>query len=67
MPEGLDADVRSVVSIFISRWDKAVMDKVSGDLRDKRGMAVAHQAYRDHRAMLSTDRWQRLESMGARP
>ncbi len=65
--EGLAPDVRSVVSIFISRWDKAVMDKVSGDLRDKLGIAVAHQAYRDYRAMLSTDRWQRLESMGARP
>lgn len=64
---GLDPDVRSVASIFISRWDKAVMDKVSDDLRDKLGIAVAHQAYRDYRAMLNSDRWQRLASMGARP
>ena len=64
---GLDPDVRSVASIFISRWDKAVMDKVSDDLRDKLGIAVAHEAYRDYRAGLYTDRWQRLESFGARP
>ena len=64
---GLSPDVRSVASIFISRWDKAVMDKVSGDLRDKLGVAVGQQAYRDYRAMLDSDRWQRLASMGARP
>jgi transaldolase len=64
---GLDPDVRSVASIFISRWDKAVMDKVPENLRDKLGIAVAHQAYRDYRAMLDSNRWQRLESHGARP
>ncbi len=64
---GLSPDVRSVASIFISRWDKAVMDKVPDALRDRLGIAVAHQAYRDYRAMLDSDRWQRLASMGARP
>jgi transaldolase len=64
---GLDPDVRSVASIFISRWDKAVMDKVSDELRDTLGIAVAHEAYRDYRAGLHTDGWQRLESFGARP
>jgi transaldolase len=64
---GLDPDVRSVASIFISRWDKAVLDKVPDALRDKLGIAVAHQAYRDYRAMLYSDRWQRLASLGARP
>jgi transaldolase len=64
---GLDPDVRSVASIFVSRWDKAVMDKAPDDLRDKLGVAVAHRAYRDYRAMLNSDRWQRLESFGARP
>ena len=64
---GLDPDVRSVASIFISRWDKAVLDKVPDNLRDTLGIAVAHQAYRDYRTMLDSDRWQRLESLGARP
>jgi transaldolase len=64
---GLDPDVRSVASIFISRWDRAVMDTVTDELRDKLGIAVAHQAYRDYRVMLDSDRWQRLASLGARP
>jgi transaldolase len=64
---GLDPDVRSVASIFISRWDRAVMDTVTDELRDKLGIAVAHQAYRDYRAMFDSDRWQRLVSLGARP
>ena len=64
--EGLSPDVRSVASIFISRWDKAVMDAVPAELKDKLGIAVAHQAYRDYRKLLDSDRWQRLESLGAR-
>jgi len=65
--EGLSPDVRSVASIFISRWDKAVLGKVPAELKDKLGIAVAHQAYRDYRKLLDSDRWQRLESLGARP
>ena len=29
---GLSPDVRSVASVFVSRWDKATMEKVPGDL-----------------------------------
>lgn len=64
---GLDPDVRSVASVFISRWDKAVMDKVPDRLRDKLGIAVAKKAYRAYRETIASDRWQRLESLGARP
>jgi transaldolase len=64
---GLPPDVRSVASIFVSRWDKAVMDKVPDRLRDKLGIAVAKQTYRSYRDLLDSDRWQRLESLGARP
>lgn len=64
---GLKPDVRSVASVFISRWDKAVMDKVPDPLRDKLGIAVAKEAYRAYREVLASDRWQRLESLGARP
>jgi transaldolase len=63
---GLEPDVRSVASVFISRWDKAVMDKVADDLRDKLGIAVGQQAYRTYRDVLASDRWQRLASQGAR-
>jgi transaldolase len=64
---GLSPDVRSVASVFISRWDKAVMDKVPDTLRDKLGIAVAKKAYRAYREVLESDRWQRLEGLGARP
>ena len=64
---GLSADVRSVASLFISRWDKATMDKVPTDLRDKLGPAVGQQTYKAYRDTLNSDRWQRLENVGARP
>ena len=64
---GLSADVRSVASLFVSRWDKATMDKVPGELRDKLGPAVGMQTYKAYRDTLDTDRWQRLENLGARP
>jgi transaldolase len=40
---GLSPDVRSVASLFVSRWDKATMDKVPADLRDKLGPAIGWQ------------------------
>src|SRR5208282_1986002 len=42
---GLSPDVRSVASLFISRWDKATMDKVPDQDRDKLGIAIGQQAY----------------------
>lgn len=64
---GLSPDVRSVASLFVSRWDKATMDKVPGELRDKLGPAIGQQTYKAYREVLDSDRWQRLESLGARP
>jgi transaldolase len=64
---GLSPDVRSVASVFISRWDKAVMDQVPDALRDKLGIAVGKECYKAYRNLLNSDRWQRLESLGARP
>ena len=64
---GLSPDVRSVASLFVSRWDKATMDKVPADLRDKLGPAIGQQAYKAYRDVLDSDRWQRLENLGARP
>lgn len=64
---GLSPDVRSVASLFVSRWDKATMDKVPANLRDKLGIAIGQQAYKAYRDLLDSDRWQRLENLGARP
>jgi transaldolase len=64
---GLSPDVPSVASLFISRWDKAVMDEVPDDLRDKLGIAVAKRSYRAYRELLDSERFQRLANEGARP
>ena len=64
---GLSADVRSVASLFVSRWDVAVADKVPAELRNKLGVAVGTQAYKAYRDILESDRFQRLENVGARP
>ena len=65
--EGLSPDVRSVASVFLSRWDGATMDKVPDPLRDKLGIAIGQQIYKEYRDLLESDRWQRLENFGARP
>jgi transaldolase len=64
---GLSPDVRSVASLFVSRWDKATMEKLPGDLRDRLGIAISQQAYKAYCDLLDSDRWQRLEGQGARP
>jgi len=64
---GLSPDVRSVASLFISRWDKSTMDKVPSELRNKLGPAIGRQAYKAYRDVLESERWQRLEGWGARP
>ena len=64
---GLSPDVRSVASLFISRWDKATMEKAPADLRNKLGIAVGQQTYQAYRDLMDSDRWQRLENQGARP
>jgi len=64
---GLPLDVSSVASVFISRWDRAVVDKVPDALRDRLGIAIGQQAYKAYRDVLDSDRWQRLANCGARP
>jgi transaldolase len=64
---GLSPDVRSVASVFLSRWDGATMDKVPDQLRDKLGLAIGQQVYKAYRDVLASDRWQRLANFGARP
>ena len=63
---GLSADVRSVASLFVSRWDVAVTEKVPHELRNTLGMAVGKQAYKAYREILQSDRFQRLANVGAR-
>lgn len=53
---GLNPDVRSVASLFISRWDKATMEKAPVNLRNKLGIAVGKQTYRAYRDLMDSDR-----------
>jgi len=64
---GLNPYVGSVASVFISRWDTAVADKVSDKLQNQLGIAIARRTFKAYRALLSSDRWQRLYNLGARP
>src|SRR5579862_233553 len=49
---GLDPVVGSVASVFISRWDSAVMDKAPDSLRDRLGIAIAQRTYKAYRELL---------------
>ena len=64
---GLDGRVDSVASLFISRWDAGVHDRVPPELRNRLGIAIGRRAYRAYRELLSSARWRRLAAAGARP
>lgn len=64
---GLNPNVASVASLFVSRWDSAVMDKVPDSLRGQLGIAIAKRTYMAYRELLDSSRWQRAFNAGARP
>jgi len=64
---GLDPKVASVASIFVSRWDKAVADKVPATLRNQLGIAIGGRIYQAYRKLLASERWQKLAQAGAQP
>ncbi|HEY3732057.1 MAG TPA: transaldolase [Steroidobacteraceae bacterium] len=64
---GLAPVVRSVASIFVSRWDTAVQDKVPAGLRNRLGIAVAGRSYRAYRELLQSERVRKLIAAGAAP
>ncbi len=64
---GRDTKVGSVASIFISRWDVAVMGKVPDSLRDKLGIAIAKRAYKAYCELMASQRWQAIRKAGFNP
>jgi transaldolase len=64
--DGLDPDVASVASVFMSRLDVAVADEVPPALKDELALAVGLDTYRAYRQVMGSDRFQRLENAGAR-
>ena len=64
---GLNPRVASVASLFVSRWDAAVKDKVPRELRNQLGIAIGRRTYRAYRDLLASKRWRTLADRGARP
>jgi transaldolase len=64
---GLSTKIGSVASLFISRWDVAVMGKVPDTLRDQLGIAIAKRAYKAYLELLATPRWQAIVKAGYNP
>ena len=64
---GLPTNVGSVASVFISRWDVAVMKQVPDELRDKLGIAIAKRTYKAYREFLASPRVQAIAKAGFNP
>lgn len=64
---GLNPDIASVASVFISRWDAAVAGKVPDALKNRLGIAIANRTYKAYQHCLVSPRFQRGYNAGARP
>jgi transaldolase len=64
---GLQPDVASVASLFVSRWDAAALGKVPPTLNNQLGVAIGKRIYKTYRELLASPRWQRAYNYGARP
>jgi transaldolase len=64
---GLQPNIGSVASVFVSRWDAAVAGKVPAALNNRLGIAVAKRTYKAYRDLLGSARWERIYNAGARP
>ena len=64
---GLNPNVGSVASLFVSRWDVAVTGKAPAPLTNTLGVAVGRRAYKAYVGLLGSPRWQRAFNAGARP
>ena len=64
---GLNPEVGSVASVFISRWDAALIDKVPADMRNTLGIAIAQRCYKAYCDLVASPRYQRVMNSGGRP
>ena len=65
LAEGLPLDVMSVASVFVSRWDVAVRERVPAALRNRLGIAVCEETWQASLQLRASPRWQRLAQAGA--
>jgi transaldolase len=64
---GLPANVGSVASVFISRWDVAAAKVVPEALHNKLGIAIAERTYKAYVDLLATPRGQAIKKAGYNP
>jgi transaldolase len=64
---GLDPNIGSVASVFISRWDGAIAKNTPDNLHNQLGIAMAKRTYKAARELLGSPRWARVYNLGARP
>ena len=64
---GLDGNVSSVASVFVSRWDGAVKDALPAALQNRLGLAMMGRCHRVYRERLASARWQKLIAAGVAP
>ena len=67
LKDGKHLDVASVASVFVSRWDVKVADRIPDTMRNQLGIAVGRRIYADYRRVLQSASMQRLMNKGARP
>ena len=65
--KGLAPRVESVASIFVSRWDTAVKDKLPPALHNQLGIAMSRRVYQAYRELLASPRMRSLVAKGAHP
>jgi transaldolase len=56
MAAGVNTNVGSVASVFISRWDAAVANNVPESLRDKLGIVIGQRTCKAYRDLLASPR-----------
>jgi transaldolase len=64
---GLNPNVSFVASVFVSRWDSAIVNKTPDKLHNKLGIAIAKRTYKAMRTIIGSPPWARVYNLGARP
>jgi transaldolase len=64
---GLNPQIGSVGSLFVSRWDAAVAARVPDALKNRLGIAISKRTYKAARGLFGSAAWQRAYNFGARP
>lgn len=62
---GLNPNIHSVASLFLSRWDVAVTSKVPDNLKNKLGLAIGQQSYKAYCELINSPRYLKALNAGA--